>query len=107
TEQEMPKLRKRLSAFVGLILLTGSVALVLSAPSAGAYGRTAQYQVAESINCDSTVPGACDQFGGQGGFWAWYEVDNDGTSSATGTGCGHVTGAGGPRAARAGPRRRE
>jgi len=84
------------------MLLTGSVALVLSAPSAGAYGRTAQYQVAESINCDSTVPGACDQLGGQGGFWAWYEFDNNGTGSATGTGCGHVTGGGGPGLAGAG-----
>jgi len=93
---------KRFSAFVALCLASGSVAVLAAMPSAGAYGKTAQYQVAVSFNCDSTVPGACDQFGGQGGFWAWYEFDNDGTGDATGTGCGHVTGGAGPGLAGAG-----
>jgi hypothetical protein len=71
-------------------------------PSAGAYGNTAQYQVAVSLNCDSTVPHACDNFDGTGGFWAWYEFDNNGTGDATGTGCGHTIAASGPGLAGAG-----
>jgi hypothetical protein len=96
-------LMRRVRLLFTLCFLAGALSAGIAvAPSAGAYGKTSQYQVAVSLNCDSTVPGACDDFGGTGGFWAWYVFNNDGTGDATLTGCSHVVAAGGKGLAGAG-----
>ncbi len=79
-----------------MLAVLASVAVVGAfAQPAGAYGKLAQWQVGFSFNCDNPTPGACDQFGGTGGFWGWYEFDSDGTGDATLTFCGHTGGGGG------------
>jgi hypothetical protein len=85
---------RRFRGILTVGVMVGMTAMSLAVPSAGAYGKTAQYQVTASFNCDSTAPHACDMFGGTGGFWAWYEFDNDGTGDETGTFCGHVVAGG-------------
>ena len=81
---------------VGLaaVLTVVAVAMVV-APSAGAYGNTAVYQITFSLNCTSVTPGACDQFGGPGGVWGWIELDSGGGGDMTLTECGHSIGGGG------------
>jgi hypothetical protein len=88
-----------------LVLGASVVALgLLAAPGASAdYGKTSQYQVGISLNCDMPHSSICDQFGGTGGFWGWYVFNNDGTGDAQVAGCGHTTGGiGGPGGAGAG-----
>jgi hypothetical protein len=81
---------------VGLVALLASIgAVMVAAPSAGAYGNTAVYQITFSLNCTSPSPGACDQFGGPGGVWGWIELDAGGTGDMTLTVCGHTIGGGG------------
>jgi len=76
-------------------LLTLACAAMVAAPSAGAYGKDAVYQITFSLNCTSVTPGACDQFGGPGGAWGWIELDAGGTGGMTLTVCGHSIGGGG------------
>src|SRR2546423_10100695 len=76
-------------------LLTLACAAMVAAPSAGAYGKDAVYQITFSLNCTSVTPGACDQFGGPGGAWGWIELDAGGTGDMTLTVCGHSIGGGG------------
>src|ERR671935_320865 len=83
----------KLVGLVALLTLTGVV--MVAAPSAGAYGNTAVYQITFSLNCTSVTPGACDQFGGPGGAWGWIELDAGGTGDMTLTVCGHSIGGGG------------
>jgi hypothetical protein len=87
------------------LVLAALVAAVLIVPSAASadYGKTSQYQVGISLNCDAPHSTVCDQFGGTGGFWGWYVFNNDGTGDAQLAGCGHtVGGIGGPGGAGAG-----
>jgi hypothetical protein len=61
---------------------------VLTAPSASAYGRAAQWQIGLSFNCNN--PAIC---GSQlGGFWGWAEFDSDNTADAQLTDCEHLQG---------------
>jgi len=76
-------------------VLASIAAIGAFAKPAGAYGKTAQWQVGFSFNCDNPTPGACDEFGGTGGFWGWYEFDSGSTGNATLTFCGHTVGGGG------------
>src|SRR6266540_4693190 len=71
---------RKLVGLGALLALTGAV--MVAAPSAGAYGNTAVYQITFSLNCTSPSPGACDQFGGPGGVWGWIELDADGTPNS-------------------------
>jgi hypothetical protein len=84
---------RKLVGLGALFALTGAV--MFAAPSAGAYGNTAVYQITFSLNCTSPAPGACDQFGGPGGVWGWIELDAGGTGDMTLTVCGHTIGGGG------------
>jgi hypothetical protein len=84
---------RKLVGLGALLALTGAV--MVAAPSAGAYGNTAVYQITFSLNCTSPSPGACDQFGGPGGVWGWIELDAGGTGDMTLTVCGHTIGGGG------------
>lgn len=59
------------------------------APSAGAYGNTAEFQVAVSLNCDAKSQPFCTSVVGLGGEWAWFAFNNDGTFDATMTFCSH------------------
>lgn len=85
-------MRKLLSLAALLTLVCGAM---VAAPSAGAYGKNAVYQITFSLNCTSVTPGACDQFGGPGGAWGWIELDAGGTGDMTLTVCGHSIGGGG------------
>jgi hypothetical protein len=71
------------------VLVAGLTAL--SAPAAGAYGPTAEYQIGISQNCNN--PDICGPF--LGGFWGWVEFDNDNTADAQLAFCGHEQGGGG------------
>jgi hypothetical protein len=79
-----------------------------AAPATLAYGNshtTQLWQVTASLNCNgpSSTRAICDEaFGGPGGQWIWGVLNADGTGDATVTGCGHVTGGGGPFQAGAG-----
>jgi hypothetical protein len=84
---------RKLLVLAAMLALTGVV--MIAAPTAGAYGNTAVYQITFSLNCTSVVPGACDEFGGPGGAWGWIELDSDGTGDMTLTLCGHSIGGGG------------
>jgi hypothetical protein len=84
---------RKLLILAGMLVLTAVV--MVAAPSAGAYGNTAVYQITFSLNCTSVTPGACDQFGGPGGVWGWIELDAGGTGDMTLTICGHSVGGGG------------
>src|SRR5437899_3101820 len=84
---------RKLLSLAALLTLVG-VAMV-AAPSAGAYGKDAVYQITFSLNCTSVTAGACDQFGGPGGAWGWIELDAGGTGDMTLTVCGHTIGGGG------------
>jgi len=84
---------KRLRMLVVLCLAVGAMTVALTvAPTAGAYGNAAVWQVGISLNCDVPHSSACDQFGGTGGEWGWYEFDSDNTGDAQITGCGHTVG---------------
>src|SRR5258708_2207412 len=61
----------------------------VAAPSAGAYGNTAEFQVAVSLNCDAKTQPFCTSVVGLGGEWAWFAFNNDGTFDATLTFCSH------------------
>jgi hypothetical protein len=62
----------------------------ISAPSAGAaYGKTAQYQAALSLNCDAKTNPFCTEMVGLGGEWDWYAFNADGTFDSTQTFCAH------------------
>jgi hypothetical protein len=61
----------------------------IATPSAAAYGNTAQYQVAVSLNCDAKTQPFCTSVVGLGGEWAWFAFNNDGTFDATLTFCSH------------------
>jgi hypothetical protein len=76
-------------------VLTLVCVAMVAAPSAGAYGNTAVYQITFSLNCTSVTPHVCDQFGGPGGAWGWIELDSGGTGDMTLTLCGHSIGGGG------------
>jgi hypothetical protein len=84
---------RKLLTLAAMLVLTAVV--MVAAPSAGAYGNTAVYQITFSLNCTSVTPGACDQFGGPGGVWGWIELDVGGTGDMTLTICGHSVGGGG------------
>lgn len=81
--------RAKRTLIAGLVATAMASSLVLlSATSAGAYGRAAQWQIGLSFNCNN--PSIC---GAQlGGFWGWAEFDNDNTADAELTGCQHVIG---------------
>src|SRR6478672_1088428 len=68
---------RKLLTLAAMLVLTAVV--MVAAPSAGAYGNTAVYQITFSLNCTSVTPGACDQFGGPGGVWGWIELDAGGS----------------------------
>jgi hypothetical protein len=92
---------RKSSLLIALVAALAAVAFA-AAPTAGAYGSTAVYQVTFSLNCTNPTPGACDQFGGPGGVWGWIEFDSDHTGDMTVTVCGHTVGGGGPGGAGAG-----
>ena len=56
-------------AFVGAAI----GAFLIAPPTAGAYGNQAVWQVGVSLNCNVPHSAICDQFGGTGGFWGWYD----------------------------------
>jgi hypothetical protein len=67
-----------------LALALAVLMTLVSAPSAGAYGNTAIWQIGASFNFNSPSGG--------GGGWGWIELDQGGTGDATLTDCGHLTG---------------
>ncbi len=72
-------------AAASLALLGSGLA---SAPSAGAYGRAALWQIGLSFNCNNRS--LC---GSQlGGFWGWAEFDSDNSADAQLTDCEHMQG---------------
>ncbi len=81
-------LRGALAAALALALAV-SVSTA-AAPTAHAYGRLAQYQIALSFNCNNVA--LCGQ--SLGGFWGWAEFDSDNTADAQLTGCQHFQGGG-------------
>lgn len=77
-----------------LVLLAASAAAFVvvgvAAPAASAdYGKTVQYQVAVSLNCDNKRAAFCTQEVGLGGVWQWFAFSNDGTFDSTETFCAH------------------
>jgi hypothetical protein len=75
-----------------VVVAAASLALLGSglatAPSAGAYGRAALWQIGLSFNCNNRS--LC---GSQlGGFWGWAEFDSDNTADAQLTDCEHLQG---------------
>ena len=78
-------------AFVGAAI----GAFLIAPPTAGAYGNQAVWQVGVSLNCNVPHSAICDQFGGTGGFWGWYEFDANNTGDAQLAFCGHTVGGGG------------
>ncbi len=74
----------------GLALAIALSMAVVALPRARAYGSTAMWQIALSVNCDN--PTLCvQQPEGLGGIWIWAELDAVG-GNATETGCGHTGG---------------
>lgn len=80
-----------------------AVGLFAGAPIAGAYGNSGPakqtFQITVSANCNNPAVCGAD---GLGGFWGWAVLYSDGTGEAELTGCGHLTGGGGPGTAGAG-----
>jgi hypothetical protein len=73
-----------------IAVASASVAVAsIATPSARAYGNTAQFQVAVSLNCDAKTQPFCTSVVGLGGEWAWFAFNNDGTFDATLTFCSH------------------
>ena len=92
-------MRKTVVALMAVFAIVGL--LVASAPAAGAYGNSGSakqtFQLTFSSNCNN--PSVCPSLGG---FWGWAVLYSDGTGDAELTGCGHLTGGGGPGTAGAG-----
>jgi hypothetical protein len=83
-------MRRRLALLLAPLVGAATLgALVLTGPTASAYGRKAQWQIGFSANCNN--PTICGQ-DGLGGFWGWAEFDSDNTADAQLTGCGHLVG---------------
>lgn len=85
---------RKLVALIAAAAASFAVASV-AAPSAGAYGNTAKYQVAVSLNCDAKTNPFCTSVVGLGGEWAWFAFNNDYTFDATMTVCSHGSGGSG------------
>src|SRR6266496_4804394 len=74
-----------------VVVAAASLALLGSglaaAPSAGAYGSAALWQIGLSGNCNNPSVCGADQLGG---FWGWVEFDNDNTADAELADCQHL-----------------
>src|SRR6266545_1962075 len=79
---------KRIIAVVAAASLALLGSGLATAPSAGAYGSAALWQIGLSFNCNN--PSLCGSE--LGGFWGWAEFDSDNTADAQLVGCGHLQG---------------
>lgn len=86
---------RRLAPVLALSALLAVLAIGGSSVGVSAYGQADQplAQITFSGNCDNPSFFACQpSFFGTGGFWAWVEIDSNGTADFTAAGCGHVVG---------------
>jgi len=77
-----------------VLVLVGLAAVVVTtvgAPSAGAYGSQAAYQVGFALNCDNRSSTFCTSVVGLGGEWGWFAFAPDNTFDAQITFCTHQT----------------
>ena len=79
----------RKALVLGAVAASLAVAAVAAPLASAAYGKTAQYQAALSLNCDNKTSFFCTNVVGLGGVWSWFAFNNDGTFDSTETFCAH------------------